>query len=42
MKNPRLKTGIHKKAFAIALMIFSQKCYGVSIDNATALMYNYH
>lgn len=26
----------------IALMIFSQKRYGVSIDNITALMYNYY
>ena len=34
--------GTHKKVFAIALMIFSQKCYGVSIDNVMALMYNYY
>ncbi len=36
-KKARLKTGAHKEVFAIALMIFSQKCYGVSIDNVTAL-----
>ena len=32
----------HKEVFAIALMIFSQKCYDVSIDNVMALMYNYY
>ncbi len=37
-----LKSGTHKEVFAIALMIFSQKCYGVSIDNLTALIYNYY
>ena len=36
------KLGTHKEVFAIAFMIFSQKCYGVSIDNVTALMYNYY
>lgn len=36
-----IKTGAHKEVFAIALMIFSQKCYGVSIDNVMALMYNF-
>lgn len=35
------ETGAHKEFFAIAFMIFSQKCYGVFIDNVTALMYNY-
>jgi hypothetical protein len=36
------KTGAHKKVFATTLMIFSQKCYSVSIDNVTALIYNYY
>lgn len=29
------KTGTYKEAFAIALMVFCQKCYGVFIDNVT-------
>ena len=32
----------HKEVFAIALMIFSKKCYDVSIDNVMALLYNYY
>ncbi|MDE5558228.1 MAG: hypothetical protein K2J32_11165 [Ruminococcus sp.] len=39
---PLIKMDAHKEVFAIALMIFSQKCYDVSIDNVTALMYNYY
>lgn len=42
LKREILKTGTHKEVFAIVLMIFNQKCYGVSIDNATALIYNYY
>ena len=39
-KRRPVKADAHKEVFAIALMIFSQKCYGVSIDNVTALVYN--
>jgi hypothetical protein len=36
------KTGAHKEVFAIALLTENHKCYGASIDNVTALMYNYY
>ncbi len=36
------KTYAHKEVFAIALLTKNHKCYGIFIDNVTALMYHYY
>lgn len=34
--------GNHKEVFAVALVIFRQKCYNTFIDNVISSMYHYY